>query len=79
MEKTELQKLALDILTKMHDLEQATLNMTLALGDEEVDWWEECLDKIDEGLTNGKNILCKNTAITWEQQMLMDILDGGER
>ena len=77
MEKElELRTLALDIMMKMKDLEQATYAMTLALGEKEEDWWEECLGVIDDGLTEGCNILSKRFGITFEENMLMTIFRG---
>lgn len=46
------------ILMRMLDLEKAMTAMSMSFPDgDEPDWWNECLAEIDEGITNGRNIL----------------------
>ena len=59
MSELELKCYAANIMWKLIALEKATEEMTMALGDEEPEWWNECLGEIDDGLTAGRSILCK--------------------
>ena len=53
--------LVIDVLDKIRELERATEALTMSFpDDEEPEWWNECLEALDDGMTKARCILRKN-------------------
>ena len=53
--------LVINVLDKIRELERATGELTMSFPDgEEPEWWNECLEALDNGMTTARCILRKN-------------------